>query len=401
MDLHSGLPYWPMLHGILTSYPSLSTDTDCEVAILGAGITGAMVAWHLSQAGYDVLVVDRRHVGMGSTAASTALLQYELDISLYDLSKMIGNQAAEKAYLVCENAVLELGDLCCRLGVGSYYNQTGSFQFASFQKDIAALKQEFQCRKNVGFNVEWLESTDIKNKYGIGKSVGIFSETGAGLDAYALTHRLMEDGIRKEKLRVFDHTEIEEVEYRKKGVILHTKSNHKIKAGRLVFACGYESEQFLPFKVQQLHSTYAIISEPIPQQEFWYRNSLIWETAKPYLYVRVTDDYRIAVGGKDTNGSDPSRRYRQLPAKTRQLENAFKKLFPLISFTTDFAWAGSFASTKDGLPFIGKVVQCPNSYFVMGLGGNGIPFSMVAADLVKSWLQNKSNSNSSLFCFDR
>ena len=90
-----------------------------------------------------------------------------------------------------------------------------------------------------------------------------------------------------------------------------------------------------------------------------------------------------------------------MPLKKKQLESAFAKLFPEIPITTDFAWAGSFASTRDGLPYIGTVAQCPKTFFVLGLGGNGIPFSMVATDLVKNWLNKKPDKNMQLFSFDR
>jgi glycine/D-amino acid oxidase-like deaminating enzyme len=64
-----------------------------------------------------------------------------------------------------------------------------------------------------------------------------------------------------------------------------------------------------------------------------------------------------------------------------------KKLFPHIVFKTDFKWAGNFASTKDGLPFIGSIPQFPHTYFSLGYGGNGITFSLIAAHLLTDLLQ--------------
>lgn len=79
MDLRTSYPFWLLDQGIIRSYPSLPHDMHTEIVVMGAGISGALVAWHLCKAGYQVVVVDKRHVGMGSTAASTALLQYEID----------------------------------------------------------------------------------------------------------------------------------------------------------------------------------------------------------------------------------------------------------------------------------------------------------------------------------
>jgi glycine/D-amino acid oxidase-like deaminating enzyme len=400
MDLHSGLPYWPLLHGIVASYPSLTHNLDCEVAVIGGGITGAVIGWHLSEEGYEVKLFDRRHVGMGSTAASTALLQYELDTSLIDLIRIRGERTAVRSYLLCENAIKDIGDLCNHLHVNEFYDNTGSFQFATYKKDCVELKREFEARKRIGIQVNWLDENSVKRSYKFEKPGGILSETGASLDAYGLVHALLQDGIKK-NLEVFDHTEIDGVQFRDHHVILSTTEGKKIRAAKLVIAGGYESERYLPKKVQQLYSTYAIISEPLGNSEFWNNNSLIWETARPYLYMRTTNDGRIAVGGKDTPGSDPGKRYRNLPVKKKQLEEAFKKLYPGIPFKTDFAWAGSFASTRDGLPYIGSVAKRPHTFFVLGLGGNGIPFSMVATRLVSNWLKKKNHDDLSLFSFDR
>src|SRR3954471_2982948 len=77
MDLLSPRPLWPIIDGIPRVFPPLETDVDCDVVVMGAGISGALIAWHLTEAGMDTVVIDRRAVAHGSTAGSTSLLQYE------------------------------------------------------------------------------------------------------------------------------------------------------------------------------------------------------------------------------------------------------------------------------------------------------------------------------------
>ena len=50
-----------------------------DVVVIGGGITGALAAVHLADAGVKTMVLDERNIGTGSTSASTALLQYEID----------------------------------------------------------------------------------------------------------------------------------------------------------------------------------------------------------------------------------------------------------------------------------------------------------------------------------
>ena len=135
MDLRTDYPFWLLDKGIIRSYPSLDYDTRADVVVMGAGISGALVAWHLAKAGYDVLVADKRHVGMGSTAASTALLQYEIDTPLIQLIKQVGEQHAVRSYLLCLQAIEEMGKLCQRLPEAGFTRKP-SLQYASSKKDV-------------------------------------------------------------------------------------------------------------------------------------------------------------------------------------------------------------------------------------------------------------------------
>jgi glycine/D-amino acid oxidase-like deaminating enzyme len=400
MDLRSHYPYWLLRHGIINSYPSLSGNISADTVIIGSGISGALVAWYLSKAGHKTVVVDRRHAGMGSTVASTSLLQYEIDTPLYELTEKVGERNAIRSYQLCRQAIYTLEAICRQFNDPGLFRLKPSMQFASFKKDVAGLRKEYQCRKKADFSVNWLDEKFLSKKFHFRKPAGILSKDGAETDAYRLTHHLLEKSISN-GAAVYDHTEITQISYPGKRVELLTSGNHRIRSKHLVIAAGYESQRYIPHKVQELSSTYAIISEPFVQKNLWYKNSLIWETAEPYLYLRTTDDNRIIIGGKDVPFSDPVKRDALLAAKVRSLEKSFQKLFPLLTFKTDYKWAGNFASTKDGLPFIGSIPQKPNTYFALGFGGNGIIFSVVAAEMIRDLLSGKKNPDAGIFSFNR
>lgn len=400
MDLRTSFPYWLLRHGIINSYPSLAEDAKADIAVMGAGISGALVAWELCQAGHSVIIVDKRHAGTGSTAASTALLQYEIDTPLHELVKKVGERNAVASYRLCRQAIFDLQKLCNRLGDPGLFIAKPSLQFASFESHLPGLEKEFLLRKKQGFAVQWLDEKDLKEKFGFVKDGAILSRDGADADAYRITHRLLEKCVAR-GARIFTNTEIVGIHHHKKGVELLTDGHKKIRARKLVIACGYESQKYIPQKVQDLDSTYAITSEPFASKNFWFKNALIWETARPYLYLRTTDDNRILIGGKDMPFSSAAKRDRRLNAKTRDLERSFASLFPGIPFRTDFKWAGVFGSTKDGLPYIGSIPERPHTYFALGFGGNGITFSMIAAGMIRDMITGKKNEYGNIFSFAR
>lgn len=400
MNLHSPLPFSLLHHGLMNSYPSLDRDLKTEIMIIGAGISGALVAYELCRAGFVVTIADRRHAGFGSTAASTSLLQYEIDAPLYELIDTVGKKNATRSYHLCRQAIYDVEKICDTFDDRGIFVRRPSFQFASFIKDVESLEKEFVLRRRAGFDIQWLDEKDIQSKFGFSKPGGILSEDGAEADAYAITHNILGKGIAK-NLRIYDNTEIESIRYGKNEVVLMASNKIKITAKKLIIAGGYESQKYIPFKVQDLHSTFAVASEPFEGTNFWYRNALIWETQTPYLYLRTTQHNRIIAGGKDIPFTNPDRRDRMLAAKAKSLELTFTKLFPAIRFKTDFQWTGTFASTRDGLPFIGSIRQRPHTYFALGFGGNGITFSAIAAVIIKDMLMGKKNKDGEIFKFDR
>ena len=98
MNLTSSHPFWSVNNGLPANYASLQRNVSCDAVVIGGGITGALVAVHLAEAGVKTLVLDKRDIGTGSTSASTALLQYEIDVPLRDLIKQVGSVAATRSY---------------------------------------------------------------------------------------------------------------------------------------------------------------------------------------------------------------------------------------------------------------------------------------------------------------
>lgn len=402
MNLHSSENFWPLKNGIIQDFPSLQNSTKGDVIVIGAGISGALVADQLCKAGLDVIMLDKRHSGCGSTAASTALLQYEIDTPLRELIQKVGIDHAVRSYKLCLESISILEKICHKFKNQSDFKKKPSFQFTSTKSALADHQKEFELRKQYKIsNTTWLNPNDIKEKFGFEKTGGILSRDGAQVDPFKLTHQLIQSHFKKNNLRVFDNTKVTEIEHKKNSVIVKTDTGFKVEAKKLVIACGYESQKYLPKKVEIQKSTYAIVSEVMDKKEIWFKDALIWETADPYIYLRKTSDNRILIGGKDDDFYNPKKRDHNLPMKVKLLEKSFKRLYPTVPFRTDYRWAGTFCGTKDGLPYIGSIPERPHTYFALGFGGNGITFSIIAAQIIKDLISGRKNENQVIFDFNR
>lgn len=400
MNLHSTEPFWLLKNGLLTPYPSLKTNLSCEVLVVGGGITGALMAHALTEAGMDVVVVDKRDVATGSTAASTAMLQYEIDVPLHKLIAQVGEETAVGSYRACLEAIDELEKLATLTGTDCGFRRKKSFYFAHRPADTALLQVECETRQRYGFAVEWLDRAAAKRRFDLATAGAILSADGAEVDAFLLAHGLFRRAVGR-GLRVFDRTEITRTRYPDSGVELTTGGGHRITTRHVVYCTGYESQAQLPEKIVDLISTFAVASEPFDVLPDFFAEALFWNTQRPYLYLRTTADNRILIGGSDAPFRDARRREAVLPAKEKTLVRAFQRLYPKLDFIPDRAWAGTFGETADGLPYIGPHPKFPHSYFALGFGGNGITFSVTAANLIREVLQGKSPVELAWYRFGR
>lgn len=400
MKLSSGYPYNLIKSGLPFSYPKLEKDIKTDVLILGGGISGALTAHYLIQQGIDCTLIDGRTIGLGSTCASTSLLQYEIDTPLHKLIDLAGEKAAVRSYKLCESSIFKLSALAKKIGLQDFHFKKSLFS-AAYKKDISFLKEEFSIREKHGFKVKWLDEKNIDDEFGFYSPAAILSDSAAVTDSYLFTHLLLQYNL-KIGLKIFDRTLVTSIKHHKKNVQLITQDKFVITAKKLVYATGYEVVNFISKPIVDLNSTYAIASESfnIPQK-FGRNDVVIWNTSSPYLYLRTTNDNRIIIGGRDEEFFSHIKRDKLIPKKTKQLQKDFNKMFPSIPFKPEFSWAGTFGSTKDGLPYIGTYKKLPNSFFALGFGGNGITFSQVAGEIIASLIKGKKNKDAELFSFDR
>ncbi len=219
------------------------------------------------------------------------------------------------------------------------------------------------------------------------------------VDPVLLTRALLKRAVSR-GARLCMRTSVIDVVASDAGLDLET-SRGKFRADRVIYAAGYEVPAALRENRVKLHSSYALVTEPLDQLGKWNDQCMVWETARPYCYMRATSDSRVMIGGFDVPFRNPDWRDRLMPDRTRRLETRLQQLLPDVVAQTAYAWASTFGETPDGLPYIGTLSSEPRVAYALGYGGNGITFSVMAADILADWIIGRTNDDAQIFRLNR
>lgn len=396
-DLRGGDPVW--LANGTPQIPALELDGNMavDVAVVGGGITGALVADALIDAGLSVAVFDRRGFVTGSTAASTALLQFEIDKPLIHLQTKIGEADAARAYWRSATALSYLRGRIEDLALDAEFSQRPALYLPGNVLDAAGLKREAEARRRIGLRSRFVERGEVKALTGIDAACAIWSSGEGDLNPVAFTTSLWRSCAER-GAKLFAPVEIVDLEPHRDAVTVLTDDALEVRAKYAVFATGYEIAKIVPRGGHSITSTWAIATKPQPDA-VWRTKCLIWEAADPYLYIRAGADGRVIVGGEDEDFADEEKRDAQIAEKTDRIAGKLALVLPFIDATPEFRWAGCFGDSGTGLPTIGRIPGTSRCFAVMGFGGNGITFGAVAAEMLRRAIMGLKDPDEDLFAF--
>ncbi|MBN9586994.1 MAG: FAD-binding oxidoreductase [Afipia sp.] len=379
-DLRGGTPPW---HTMLQrpTRRRIEESFRCGVLVVGAGITGSLAAEHLACLGHDVCVIDRQRPGFGSTTASTAMLLWEIDRSLTELTDLYGFERAANIYRRSEAAVGGLMQLVAARGLVCGMSPRHSLYLAAGESGPRELRAEHDLRARVGLPGELLDHPALLREFGIHREAAIVSPGSSDADPVLLSHALLAEAVRQDA-KLFDAHAIG-YDSSSDAVIVVLDEGHVIEAKHVVLATGYVMPDILTSDLHKVVSSWAIATPPQQPETIWRDKALIWEASEQYNYLRATPENRIVIGGEDDDTVvEPEARDALMPAKARVLREKLKALWPRAEAMAEFVWSGAFGTTIDGLPLIGPVPGHPRIHAAYGYGGNGITYSYLASRMI-------------------
>jgi len=361
--------------------PPVNRDFSCEILVVGAGITGSLAAEHLARLGHEVCVIDRQRPGLGSTTASTAMLLWEIDRSLSELTDLYGFERAADVYRRSFGAVSGLAELVNAQKLRCGMRHRRSLYLAAGDVGARELLAEHELRMRAGLPGDFLDHRTLLQEFGIHREAAIYSIGSADADPLLLSQALL-DAAMAQGAMLFD-AGAENYDSSGQAVVVELDDGHVIEAKQVVLATGYAMPDILTSGLHKIASSWAIATPPQPSEVLWREGALIWEASDTYNYARTTLENRIIMGGEDDDQViEPEARDRLMPQKAETLLHKLHTLWPGAAPGAEFVWSGAFGTTSDGLPLIGRVPGHPRIHAAYGYGGNGITFSYMASRMI-------------------
>ena len=394
-----GDAYFTRINELPRQYPYLTSDVETEVIIIGGGVTGAIVGYYLTKAQIPTVLLEKGRLAHGSSAITTALLQYELDSNAAELLADFSPDKVEAAYRLGLEALEALSSIIEDCGNRCCYTPADSVLYTQKREQVGLIKEEFRYRQSLGLPVSFFSEGAAPFPFPTQAAL-IAKGGGAKLDPFLFAHQLLEEGTLR-GLRVYENSEAVNIQYNADHVIVETVYGHRVKGQLLICATGYDTSLFGTRAFGTKSTTFNIVTKPIPNLEEILDQSLFRDNEDPYHYFRTTPDKGLIIGGEDID-FDPHRNLEaQFPHSYSLLEQRLKDLFPQYPIEVAYRYCGAFASTKDNLGFIGRDPKHKRLWYCLGYGANGILYALQGGKLLTKLYEGEADPKLMLFKPDR
>jgi len=341
-----------------------------------------------------VALLDRQRCASADTGHTTAHLTHVTDERLHRLVKVWGRDGARAFWEAGAAAIDQIHEIVQAASPGAEFKWAPGYLHARLnhtdKNDRESLEEDAQLARELGFDVDWIESVPLVNR------PGIRFRHQAKFHPYKYLAPLLR-AIPGDGSYVFENTDASEFEA--EPLSIHA-GRHKIRCQYVIIAThtpllgntGLFKGTLFQSKLA-LYTSY-VLGARVPRG--LVPDALLWDTADPYFYLRADrrpdHDYVIFGGGDCKTGQekDANMVFTRLLAKLKTL---------LPEAQVQHRWLGQVVETNDGLPFIGE--NEGRQFIATGFCGNGFTLGTLAATMARDRYLGRKNPWFDLFRVDR
>lgn len=380
------LSVWEDFSQDASQFPMLNHNTNADVCIIGAGITGLTTAYILAKSGKKVVLVDAWDIAAGETGRTTAHLTAVLDERYHRLSSTFGE---EKTRLIAEShmsAINRIEAIVKEENIDCDFERIDGYLLAKNEEQAKDLMDELEACKRVGF-----ADAVLRSELPLGISEFNLAIQFPNQATFNITKYLqgLVKALKRLKVMIYTGSFVSEInsEEKNKGFVL-MDNNIQINCSYIVVASNTPINNRVKMHTKQAAYRTYVVAYEIEKNTFG--SFLYWDLDDPYHYVRIvqgeTKDLML-IGGEDHKTgqcSDPNQRFINLDKWSHQ---NFKILGEM-----KYHWSGQVIEPVDSIAFIGRNPGNDNIFIATGFSGNGITYGTMAAMMFDDLIHDRSSS---------
>lgn len=365
-------------------FSSLTNDTECDVCIVGAGISGLSSAYLLLKSGKKVVVVDDGSIAGGESSRTTAHITNVIDDRYYVIEKMHGEETAKIAAESQTAGINLIEKIIIENNIECDFQRLNGYLIFKPEERSGVLEMEYDACKRAGVEVNIASAPPYP-------ALGDYPclEFPKQAEFHMLKYLSgLANAITAMGGRIYTQTHIQKITDGPEA-IAETKNKLKITAKDIIIATNSPVSDYIAIHTKQAAYRTYVIGVRVPKDSI--PHALYWDNENPYHYIRLYKQQKndiLIVGGEDhKTGQDdnPEERFRNLVKWTSER-------FPMAEHV-EYKWSGQVLEPFDGLSFIGKDPENPEHvYIVTGDSGMGITHASYAAILLCDMINGRENA---------
>ncbi len=368
---------------------SKSLPSRADVVIIGGGIVGASIAYHLGKIGIaNTVLLERKQLTSGTTWHAAGLVgQLRASRNLTELAKYTTGlfEGLEK-----------------ETGLATGFKQNGSISIALTEGRMEELKRGASMAKNFGLAVDVITIGEIKERvphYNMESVVGgVFLPKDGQVNPIDATQALAA-GARTRGAKIFENAKVTRIVVEKGKAAGVVTADGTILADRIVIAAGMWSRELgrsIGVSIP-LHACehFYIVSEPIAELP---RNMPVVRVPDEYAYYKE-DAGKLMVGAFEPKakpwgggGIDEEHAFVTLPEDMDHFEpilaTAINRVPLLETAGIQLFFNGPESFTPDNRYYLGEAPEVKNLYVATGFNSIGIQSSGGAGLVLADWIKN-------------
>lgn len=367
--------------------PTLQTDLQVDVAIVGGGITGLTAAMLLVEAGKRVAVFEARKVGACSTGNSTGNLYPTVDVNLQAIALEAGADTAA-AVVASRSAAIDLvARTVGRHGLDCGFVRAPWHLIAADAAHEQMVRDEQAAAAAAGLQASLDEGAPLPIP-----GVRTLRVEGAAQFQPLAYVRQLAQAIGSEDCLIFENTEVLRVDDDPPAV--HT-AHASVRCAQVILAT------HTPPGIHLVQSSMSVVREygiaaplhgaaPAPGV-YW---SIGAERHSIRSYHAQGRDYLVVVGAAHKLGE-------AVIADDHHdvLERFARAHFDLGPVA--YRWSAQRYRMPDKLPCIGRNIDAKNTYIATGFSGDGLVYGTLAGMLIADQILGRSNPWQALYRVER